>query len=415
DRVLTNREATWSSSNPAVATVDASGLVTGVTPGGTTITAASEGKQGGASLTVISGIDLGTLAGVNGICFNGVPDSCNSSAQDINASGQAVGWSNGSAAHPGSPHAFLWQPSTTNGTTGTMHDLGTLGGNASSALGINASGQVAGTSNVVFNGNDHVFLWTPNTPNGTTGTMIDLGLPEGSNAQGINDFGQVTGVSLVGGWFQAWIWTPSTANGTSGTTTWLGTLGGGGAEAHDVNAFGQVVGTSNTASTSLHGFLWTPASPNGTVGSMIDLGTLGGSGSVTGYGINAGGQVAGEVYGTTSDPWGPSHTFLWTPAAPNGTSGTMTDLGTMGGGFSGGFGLSASGRVVGYRALTSTCPCVPFLWTPAVPNGTSGTVTDFDTLGGSYAVANGLNAFHAVGYSERPSPFGTRATLWTIP
>jgi len=148
---------------------------------------------------------------------------------------------------------------------------------------------------------------------------------------------------------------------------------------------------------------------------MVDLGTLGGSGSVTGYGINAGGQVAGEVYGTTSDPWGPSHTFLWTPAAPNGTSGTMTDLGTMGGGFSGGFGISASGRVVGSRALTSTCPCVPFLWTPAVPNGTSGTVTDFDTLGGSYAVANGLNAFHAVGYSERPSPFGTRATLWTIP
>jgi probable HAF family extracellular repeat protein len=126
DRVLTNREVTWSSSNPAVATVDATGLVTGVTPGGTTITATSEGKQGTAGVTVVNAIDLGTLAGVNGICFNGVPESCNSEAFDINASGQVVGWSNGSVAHPHSPHAFLWKPNSPNGSTGTMYDLGTL-------------------------------------------------------------------------------------------------------------------------------------------------------------------------------------------------------------------------------------------------------------------------------------------------
>jgi len=52
--VLTGRAISWSSSNVAVATVNAStGLVTGVAPGGpVTITATSEGKGGTASITV---------------------------------------------------------------------------------------------------------------------------------------------------------------------------------------------------------------------------------------------------------------------------------------------------------------------------------------------------------------------------
>src|SRR5207237_6485038 len=43
---------TWSRSNPAVATVSNSGLVSGVTPGSATITATSEGKSGTSSITV---------------------------------------------------------------------------------------------------------------------------------------------------------------------------------------------------------------------------------------------------------------------------------------------------------------------------------------------------------------------------
>jgi uncharacterized protein YjdB/PKD repeat protein len=50
---LTGRVVTWSSSNPAIATVDASGLVTAVTGGGpVTITATSEGKSGTSAITV---------------------------------------------------------------------------------------------------------------------------------------------------------------------------------------------------------------------------------------------------------------------------------------------------------------------------------------------------------------------------
>lgn len=50
--VLTGRSVTWSSSNTAVATVNGSGVATGVTAGTATITATSEGRSGSASLTV---------------------------------------------------------------------------------------------------------------------------------------------------------------------------------------------------------------------------------------------------------------------------------------------------------------------------------------------------------------------------
>src|SRR5206468_2953135 len=49
---LTGRTVTWSSGNTAVATVSASGLVTGVSAGAATITATSEGKSGTAAITV---------------------------------------------------------------------------------------------------------------------------------------------------------------------------------------------------------------------------------------------------------------------------------------------------------------------------------------------------------------------------
>ena len=50
--VLSGRPITYTSGTPAVATVSSSGLVTGVAPGTSTITAASEGKSGTATITV---------------------------------------------------------------------------------------------------------------------------------------------------------------------------------------------------------------------------------------------------------------------------------------------------------------------------------------------------------------------------
>jgi hypothetical protein len=49
---LTGRVVTWSSSNPAIATVSGSGLVTAIAAGSATITATSEGKTGTSAITV---------------------------------------------------------------------------------------------------------------------------------------------------------------------------------------------------------------------------------------------------------------------------------------------------------------------------------------------------------------------------
>src|SRR5204863_533624 len=49
---LLGRTVTWSSSNTSVATVNGSGLVSGVTPGSATISATSESRTGTAGITV---------------------------------------------------------------------------------------------------------------------------------------------------------------------------------------------------------------------------------------------------------------------------------------------------------------------------------------------------------------------------
>lgn len=57
----TGRTVTWTTSNAAVATVSAAGVVTGVAPGGpVTITATAEGKSGSAQITVIP-VPIATL------------------------------------------------------------------------------------------------------------------------------------------------------------------------------------------------------------------------------------------------------------------------------------------------------------------------------------------------------------------
>lgn len=262
-------------------------------------------------------------------------------------------------------------------------DLGTLGGDASEAIGLNESGQVVGWSYTAGNSSRHAFL-------SSDGNMIDLnGLPgysAESRAIGINTSGQVVGKADSGGnYTHAFLY-------GSGALTDLGTLGGSYSGASGINVGGQVVGWSYTDSGEEHAFLYSS-------GTITDLGTLpGGSARSEATGINSIGQVTGWSASTNG-----AHAFLFTDE-------TMTDLGTLANydGSSYGNGINDSGQVVGYSQSAEG-----HYWSHAFLYS-NGTMIDLGTLGGPESRSVGLNNHgQVVGYSFPTDVVDSRAFLYS--
>jgi probable HAF family extracellular repeat protein len=284
-------------------------------------------------------IDIGVL-----------PDGASSDADWISANGNIAGFSQNGVIDPmtGLPElrAVGWLQG------GRIIDLKTLGGDESFSAAVNDFGQVVGMAeNTIpdpfsFIGatQGRAFLWE----NGYMRDLKTLGGPD-SFALYINDRSQVAGIS----------YTDSTANASTGIPTvhpflWengymrdLGSLGGLGTpgdfnqgfsvEVNDLNALGEVVGTSPLPGDETHhAFLWNDI--------LKDLGTLGGANS-QGWWVSNSGLVVGRADFSMQSP--NHHAFLW-------KNDVMVDLGTLGACLnSTAYVVNSSGQVVGD---TGDCP-----------------------------------------------------------
>lgn len=225
------------------------------------------------------------------------------------------------AADSSSSHAFLY-------SNGVMTDLSIPGAVWNSARGINNSGQVVGLSYAADYSTTTAFV---TGANGVGATYLP-----GHYALDINDSGQVVGGTGAAPFIYS-----------NGTMSYLSTLGGSWAEAMGINDSGQVMGMSWTAGdVAGHVYLYS----NGT---MSDLGTLGGSWSDAWTGsINNSGQVVGlsSLAGEAS-----THAFLY-------SNGVMSDLGTLGGANSEATDLNNFGQVVGISGMSGDATWHSFLY-----------------------------------------------------
>jgi len=288
-----------------------------------------------------------------------LPGGTSSQAVWVAPNGLIAGYSQNGQTDPlvgGSPQsrAVLWRD-------GQAIDLGSLGGNESTAYTVNSHGQVAGVAlndtpdpysffDFVFCGSSggtqtRAFLWDEN--NG----MQDLGtLGSGNDALAffVNDAGQVAGFG----------YTNSTPNPATGLPTF-------------------------------HPFVWDKKR------GMQDLGSFGGTAVMTLNGFNQRGEVVGTLTLPGDATW---HPFLWDGKQLN-------DLGTFGGDQDFGNWINDAGDVVGQGAFPGDQVFHGFLWS-------KGKKTDLGLLpGDSFSDTSVINSRRQiVGISGNST--SASAVLW---
>lgn len=279
-------------------------------------------------------VDLGALGGTN------------SAARGINNQGQVVGWAQGAE---GRTHAFFWED-------GVMSDIGQLSGHDSAiAYDINEAGHMAGRSwHSATSAQYRACLWA----DGTVSNLGVLGVGAYSSAYSINAHDQITGISDTGTVIRAFYWAEGTMHDLG---TYNSSGGANSSEGWGINDFGQVVGITHlwNPSAQWRPFLWIDENTNGIRErfEMKILGTLGGLHGCA-KAINNIGQVVGHTYIDASvrhafviNPEG----FVWKDPENFGTftNHYMRDLGGLPGAtYSDALAVNEAGVIVGFSDRT---------------------------------------------------------------
>jgi|SoiMethySBSTD1v2_1073268.scaffolds.fasta_scaffold296792_2 probable HAF family extracellular repeat protein len=269
-------------------------------------------------------------------------------------------------------------------------NLGTLGGNSSSAFAINSLGQVAGVSG---NGSENHAYRT--APNRTIKATDDLGTLGGTSSAGnaINDSGQVAGSSSTGPQTHAF---RSSANGVAPVVlTDLGTFSGASNSfGRGINNSGQVTGQANVTATAPCFFVFSNSvfrTAASTVSGGDNLGTLlpNNCRSATGIGINNSGVVVGDS-ATVLASGIPNHAF-------RSTGTTLVDIHPAGFTSSTATGVNTVNQVVGTVVdATNNNRC----YRTAAGQPIAMPQDDIGDLGGGFCQALGINDNgHVVGTS----------------
>lgn len=199
---------------------------------------------------------------------------------------------------------------------GSVHMIGTFGGDASTAAAINGGGAVVGSA----------------------------GLPDSN---------------IVNPLRHAYLY-------QGGALQDLGTLGGANSEAYDINDLGLIAGWSETAFNPDGNAPSRPFLYQG--GAMLDLGSLGGN---WGYarGLNNAGLVVGQS-GLPGDDYASAHAFLY-------RGGHMVDLNSLAGLADGwqivdAYDINDAGQILGWACHDGACAGVRLDLVAAVPEPASG-------------------------------------------
>ncbi len=290
---LTGRTVTWSSGNSGVATVSASGIVTGVSPGAATITAASEGKSGTAAVTV-SSVPVASVAVSPTSASVSVGQTVQLAAtpKDANGNpltGRTVTWSSGNTAVATVSASGLVTGVSAGAATITAASEGQSGSAAITVTSVPvASVAVSPASASVQTGQAVQLTATPKDANGNplSGRTI-VWTSSNTAAASVNTSGRVTGVAAGSATITA------TSEGKSGTAAITVTAPPAPAPVATVAvspasasvAAGQAVQlsavTKDSAGTVLTGRTVTWASSNSGIASVS------GSGFVTGVTVGA--------------------------------------------------------------------------------------------------------------------------------